>query len=56
MVSIYLSFSLLVDDTSQASWHSNSALVDTKPVLLSLAALSPKGCGGSKEVLQVFQV
>jgi hypothetical protein len=30
--------------------------LETKPVLLSLAALSPMGCGARKDVLQVLQV
>jgi hypothetical protein len=59
--SMHLPCSLLADGTSQASWRSatprlNSALVDTKPVLLSLAALSPMGCGARKDVLQVLRV
>jgi len=52
---------LFADGTFQTSWRSatqrsNSVLVDTNPVLLSLAALSPMGCGARKNVLQVFRV
>lgn len=52
--SMHLICSLLADGTSLGSWssatqRSNSALVDTKPVLLSLAVLSPMGCGASKK-------
>lgn len=51
---VHLACSLLAEGTSKASWRSatqrsNAALVDTKPALLSLAALSPMGCGGGEK-------
>lgn len=51
---MHLPCSLVADGTFQTSWRSatqrlNSALADTNPVLLSLAALSPMGYGGWKK-------